>query len=119
MKDFKLKSPERINLIGEHTDYNGGYRQPTTIDVKAQFKLQKNWSLSDCRVYSKNFYSQLTFELDKTEPSENQLKNLILGRVHEIKKMTSEIHGFDYKITSYIPIGSWVSPSLVIRSNVC
>ncbi len=116
--EFVIESPGRINLLGEHIDYNDGYVLPTAINVKAQFKLKKNGSLSDCRVYSKNFDTQLTFELDKVKPSQNQWENYILGVVHEIKIMTSELRGFDCEIVSDIPIGSGVSSSAALECGL-
>ena len=40
--DLIVDSPGRINIIGEHTDYNNGFVLPTAIDKKIQFKFKKN-----------------------------------------------------------------------------
>jgi len=113
-----IESPGRINLLGEHIDYNDGYVLPTAIDMKTQFKLKKNGSDRACRVYSKNFDTQLIFELDKVKPSQKQWENYILGVVHEIKKMTSELRGFDCEVVSDIPIGSGVSSSAALECGL-
>ena len=39
--NLTINSPGRINLIGEHTDYNNGFVLPTAIDKKIQFKFKK------------------------------------------------------------------------------
>lgn len=116
--DLVIESPGRINLIGEHIDYNDGYVLPTAIDMKAKFKLKKNGSDRTCRVFSKNFDTQLIFELDNVKSSQKQWENYILGVVHEIIKMASGLQGFDCEIVSDIPIGSGVSSSAALECGL-
>ena len=50
-----INSPGRVNLIGEHTDYNNGFVMPTAIDKTIQFHLKKNGTTSQCRINSLNY----------------------------------------------------------------
>jgi galactokinase len=53
--EVKVASPGRINLIGEHTDYNNGYVMPAAINKKIYFKFWKNGTENLNRIYSKTF----------------------------------------------------------------
>ncbi|OGS74220.1 MAG: galactokinase [Flavobacteria bacterium RIFCSPLOWO2_12_FULL_35_11] len=113
-----IESPGRINIIGEHTDYNNGFVLPTAIDKKIRFKFKKNDSLNNCSVYSKNFEAGFAINLAHIEPSENQWENYILGVLHEIQKLTDRVRGFDCVLKSDIPIGSGISSSAALECGV-
>lgn len=113
-----IESPGRINIIGEHTDYNNGFVLPTAIDKKIRFKFKKNHSLHNCHVYSKNFEAGFAINLAHIEPSENQWENYILGVLHEIQKLTDKVQGFDCVLKSDIPIGSGISSSAALECGV-
>ena len=72
--DFELiiNSPGRINIIGEHTDYNNCFVLPTAIEKKIRCMLKKNGNGSICSVYSKNFDTRFSFDLNKVEKSKHQ-----------------------------------------------
>jgi galactokinase len=113
-----IESPGRINIIGEHTDYNNGFVLPTAIDKKIRFKFKKNDSLHSCNVYSKNFEAGFAINLAHIEPSENQWENYILGVLHEIQKLTDKVQGFDCVLESDIPIGSGISSSAALECGI-
>lgn len=113
-----IESPGRINIIGEHTDYNNGFVLPTAIDKKIRFKFKKNDSPHNCHVYSKNFEAGFTINLAHIEPSENQWENYILGVLHEIQKLTDKVRGFDCVLKSDIPIGSGISSSAALECGI-
>jgi len=50
---IKVEAPGRVNLIGEHTDYNGGYVLPGAINKKITFEISKS-SSNNCEVFSKS-----------------------------------------------------------------
>lgn len=113
-----IESPGRINIIGEHTDYNNGFVLPTAIDKKIRFKFKKNDSPHNCNVYSKNFEAGFAINLAHIEPSENQWENYILGVLHEIQKLTDRVRGFDCVLKSDIPIGSGISSSAALECGI-
>lgn len=116
--DVVVNSPGRINIIGEHTDYNNGFVLPTAIDKKIQFKFRKNGSPSQCHVYSTNFDTGFSFDLNTVQPSEHQWENYILGVIHEIQQATDKLEGFDCVLESDIPIGSGVSSSAAMECGL-
>ena len=113
--DLIVESPGRINIIGEHTDYNNGYVLPTAIDKKIIFKFKLNGSKNICNVHSANFNTKFSFDLNNVAPSEEQWENYILGVISEIQKKGKTLFGFDCILESNIPIGSGVSSSAALE----
>ena len=116
--NLTINSPGRINLIGEHTDYNNGFVLPTAIDKKIQFKFKKNGTPTTCNVYSKNFDTSFTFDLNAIQPSEQQWENYILGVIFEIQQLSDKLQGFDCMFTSDIPVGSGISSSAALECGL-
>ena len=116
--DIIVDSPGRINIIGEHTDYNNGFVLPTAIDKKIQFKLRKNKTSKTCNIYSANFNSSFSFELDKVKKSQHQWENYLLGVIYEIQQLSDKLEGFDCVLDSDIPIGSGVSSSAALECGL-
>lgn len=116
--DLIIESPGRINLIGEHTDYNMGFVLPTAIDKKITFKFKKNGSPQSCQVYSKDFDKSLAFDLGKIAPSKTEWENYVLGVIFEIQKRTDKLRGFDCIMESTVPPGSGVSSSAALECGM-
>lgn len=116
--ELVIESPGRINIIGEHVDYNDGFVLPTAFDRKIRFSFKKNTEPKLCRVYSKNFNVGFSFECDKVSKSSQQWENYILGVIDEINLLTNKLEGFDCNIDSNIPIGSGVSSSAALECGL-
>ncbi|MET2985628.1 galactokinase [Aureibaculum conchae] len=116
--DLIIDSPGRINIIGEHTDYNYGFVLPTAIDKKIQFKFNKNGSQNTCNIHSNNFNVGFTFELDAVSKSDKQWENYILGVIHELQQLSDKLKGFDCVLDSDIPVGSGVSSSAALECGL-
>ena len=93
--ELTVESPGRINLIGEHTDYNMGYVLPTAIEKKIIFKFRQNDSPNICRVYSKTYDTGFEFDLNNIAQSQVEWENYILGTLNEISKRRDKLRGFD------------------------
>lgn len=113
--ELVVESPGRINLIGEHTDYNLGYVLPTAIDKKIIFRFQRNTTASQCHVYTMGFNKGVAFDLQTIAKSEVEWENYILGVIHEISKRASGLKGFDCTIESFMPSGSGISSSAALE----
>jgi len=116
--ELTADSAGRINIIGEHTDYNMGYVLPTAIEKKIIFNFQKNGSDSICHVYSKGYDKGFELSLDKIEKSKVAWENYILGVLNEISKRTDKLRGFDCTLESHVPIGSGVSSSAALECGL-
>jgi len=113
-----IESPGRINIIGEHTDYNNGFVLPTAIDKKIHFKFRKNNSKGTCNVASSNFKTSFSFNLDNTNKTDQQWENYILGVVNGIQQLSDKLEGFDCILNSDIPIGSGLSSSAALECGL-
>jgi len=102
-------SPGRINLIGEHTDYNGGYVLPCAINlsVNLYFEIQNEKSY-----VSTDIGYSMSFNVDELSmKSDNQWENYVIGVVRELKKIKSRLKNFYCKIESTLPSGAGISSS--------
>lgn len=113
-----VESPGRINLIGEHTDYNHGFVMPTAIDKKIYFELRKNDTPASCFIYSETFNSRLNFDLKTIEKSSSTWENYILGVVNELQKRGKKLEGFDCFIKSELSIGAGISSSAALECGL-
>ncbi|MEC7264401.1 MAG: galactokinase [Bacteroidota bacterium] len=116
--DLVVTSPGRINLIGEHTDYNDGFVLPAAIDKAIILKLGKNGTKSDCRIHSQGFGDIVHIDLASISKSNNDWENYILGVLHELMLLTDKLRGFDCTIESHLPIGSGVSSSAALECGL-
>ncbi len=115
--DLKVTSPGRINLIGEHTDYNNGFVLPTAIDKHIVFQFQKNGT-DICNVYSATFDKMLQFNINEVKQSDKEWENYILGVVNQIQLKGKIVGGFNCIIESYLPMGSGISSSAALECGL-
>ncbi|MGB7843033.1 MAG: galactokinase [Salinimicrobium sp.] len=116
--ELGISSPGRINMIGEHTDYNNGFVLPTAIDRTIELNFAPNSSDFECNVYSKTYNKHFSFDLRKISRSEKAWENYILGVVVEIQKRGKSLKGFDCVITSDLPVGAGVSSSAALECGM-
>lgn len=117
--DFILiKSPGRVNLIGEHTDYNEGFVLPAAVDRNIILAMAPNNS-TEARFYAvdKREYFQANIS-DQIEKSEKGWANYLLGVADQLKKHGYQISGFDCVFGGDVPIGSGMSSSAALEGGV-
>ena len=113
-----VESPGRINLIGEHTDYNEGFVMPTAIDKKIILRFQKNNTENFCRIYSETFHKGFEFHLDKKFAKGSGWENYILGVVKELQDQGAKLEGFNCIIESRLPVGAGISSSAALECGI-
>lgn len=111
-------SPGRVNLIGEHLDYNGGHVLPCAIDMGNIIALRRR---EDTQVFafSKNFESQGIYQTDVENPGEikdSLWVNFLLGSLKVLDKKPEK--GFDIYLKGNLPNGSGLSSSASITCGM-
>ncbi|KFF07739.1 galactokinase [Flavobacterium hydatis] len=111
-------SPGRINIIGEHIDYNDGYVLPAAIDKIICFAFEKNNSKKS-RIFAIDLNDE--FEVDLTK--EIQLSNVvwtnyILGVIKQLQDNGFSFEGFNCVFSSNIPVGSGLSSSAALECGM-
>lgn len=110
-------SPGRVNIIGEHTDYNDGFVLPAAID-KAVYVTAAANNDNTIKLYAAEF--EQGFETDSAiiKPSDLQWPNYVLGIVDQLQKKGYTIGGFSMYIDGDIPIGAGMSSSAAVECAV-
>ncbi|WP_431295067.1 galactokinase [Pedobacter sp. P26] len=108
-------TPGRVNLIGEHIDYNGGLVMPCAITLGTWLALAPN-NDNKFRFKSLNFEMETTVESNVlNEKDGSQWTNYPVGVINEMIKDGKEITGLDFLFYGNIPIGSGLSSSASIE----
>lgn len=107
-------SPGRINLIGEHTDYNGGFVLPGAIDKAMYCIIKPNGTEDRIRAYAMDLSEMDEFGLDDI-PIKGWGK-YIYGMCHEMMKRGATIKGFDTVFAGDVPLGAGMSSSAALES---
>ena len=111
-------SPGRINIIGEHTDYNGGFVFPAAVNKGIAAAIQKSDTVYSTAI-AMDLNSTIEFELDKLKPSkEESWKNYVFGVVAEIQNRNKIIGDFNIVFKGNIPAGAGMSSSAALENSV-
>ncbi len=109
--DLVSLAPGRVNLIGEHTDYNEGFVLPVAIDRYTEIALRRRRDMS-VRIYSSAFDESFSVELPLRHPRpQGRWHDYLLGILLEFGKFLDFPHGFDAAIVSHVPLGAGLSSS--------
>jgi galactokinase len=116
-----VASPGRINLIGEHLDYNGGLVLPAAIN-RLLFSIVAKRADNNIHLYSvdNDQYFELTrsHTTDQLNSSNLGWPDFVIGVVDQLAKAGKEVGGFDMAITGNIPTGAGVSSSAAFECSV-
>ncbi len=112
-----VRSPGRVNLIGEHTDYNNGFVLPAAINKEMIFAVAPN-ELPRCRIYSYDMRESVDFDPTAFQPSKHTWVNYILGVVDQLQKQGLTVQGFDCVFGGDIPKGAGMSSSAALECGL-
>lgn len=105
-------SPGRINLIGEHVDYNDGWVMPAAIDKAIYVAIGRAADISS--VYAEDIQSQISFDAAALKPSQRSWENYILGVVSGLQEKCGFRQNFNAVFSGDLPIGSGLSSSAAL-----
>lgn len=108
-------SAGRINLIGEHTDYNGGFVFPGAIDKVIMAEIKPNGT-DRCRVYSVDIDDYVEFGLNEEDAPKQSWARYVFGICREIIKRGGTVRGFDAVFAGNVPLGAGLSSSAALES---
>jgi galactokinase len=111
-------SPGRINIIGEHTDYNDGFVFPAAVDKGIVAALQKSdYNISTAYAVDKNETIQFSLNTLKPKP-QGCWENYVLGVVSEIQNRSKIVGNFNIAFGGDIPGGAGMSSSAALENSV-
>ena len=109
-------SPGRINLIGEHTDYNGGFVFPGAVDKGIVAAIKPNGT-DKIHAYSLDLQESPDFGLVEEEAPQQAWARYIFGVVREMSKRGVKVGGFDTVFAGDVPLGAGMSSSAALEST--
>ena len=110
-----FRAPGRVNLIGEHTDYNDGFVMPVAIDFSCYSAIRSR-SDRTLSVYSQQFQENIEFNLDRlVGPPKKHWTDYVRGVAAVLRDEGYPLKGADLLIDGQVPIGSGLSSSASIE----
>lgn len=109
-------SPGRINLIGEHTDYNGGFVFPGAVQQSIIAEIRPNGT-RNVRAYSINLKDYVEFSLDDDKGPTSTHFRFIYGVCREMMKLGVPVDGFNTAFAGDVPLGAGMSSSAALEST--
>jgi galactokinase len=109
-----VRSPGRVNLIGEHTDYNEGFVLPASVD-KAMIFVVSPRTDGLCYFYATDLRDEFSVSISAIQRTPKGWPNYLLGVIEEIKKLGFEVPGCDVVFGGDIPIGAGMSSSAAVE----
>src|SRR5205085_6282070 len=116
VKPLVVRSPGRVNIIGEHTDYNNGYVLPAAID-KAIYVAVGSRNDDLISLYSEEFHEPFEIKMNELRPTGKIWPNYIMGVADQLKKRNYPVKGFNLVIGGDVPIGSGMSSSAAVECS--
>jgi galactokinase len=114
--DFIARAPGRVNLIGEHTDYNDGFVLPMAIDhaIWIAFRPRDD---STVRLFSSDFGTDSVFDLHSLTPGKGWAE-YAKGMAYELLQTGYNLRGFDAAIAGNVPRGAGLSSSAALELGI-
>jgi galactokinase len=116
-KPLIIRSPGRVNLIGEHTDYNMGFVLPGAIDKAIYFAIYPR-NDEKCNILAVDLNDYYEFNVNRIQHSEKGWPNYLMGIVDQFSKEGFIITGFDCAFGGDIPLGAGLSSSAAVGAGL-
>lgn len=114
---FIFRSPGRINILGEHTDYNEGFVLPAAIDKNIYVAISTRTD-EQVNLFACDFNEDFKTDIRNIKKASAQWPNYILGVVDQLQKSGHTLTGFNLVIDGDIPIGAGLSSSAAVECAV-
>lgn len=108
------RAPGRVNLIGDHTDYNDGFVLPMTLE-QAVYVVLRPRSDGQVRLYSVQFEEEVTDEIDALSVSGSDWNHYVEGVAELLRKRNGVATGFDGVVYGSVPVGAGLSSSAALE----
>ena len=116
--EYIFLSPGRINIIGEHVDYNDGFVLPAAINKYICFAIAKNEKTTGT-IIAKDLNESYAFDWNADlKPVDKMWVNYILGVLQQLKAKGFSMQGFDMVFSSTIPMGAGLSSSAALECGI-
>ena len=109
-------SPGRINLIGEHTDYNGGFVFPGAVDCGIMAEMRPNDTEDTVMAYAIDLKDRVDFKLSDPNGPKTSWARYIYGIAKEMQKLGVPVKGFNIAFAGDVPLGAGMSSSAAMES---
>ncbi|MGC4102601.1 galactokinase [Ferruginibacter sp.] len=113
-KPMIVRSPGRVNIIGEHTDYNDGFVLPAAIDKAAYVAITKR-NDDQVHLFATDFNEWYQTSLGNIAKSNKHWPDYILGIVDQLQQTNATLQGFNLLVAADIPIGAGLSSSAALE----
>ncbi len=116
--EIVASAPGRVNIIGEHTDYNDGYVLPAAIHLRNYFLASRRPD-DEVHIWAKNFSEMDSFSIDRLEPSKSKRwANYIRGIFWVLKDEGATLGGIDSLVWGDVPLEAGLSSSAALEISV-
>ncbi|HVF96093.1 MAG TPA: galactokinase family protein, partial [Flavisolibacter sp.] len=112
-----FRSPGRVNIIGEHTDYNNGFVLPAAVDKAVYVGISPRQD-EQIILYSEEFSEEHRAEVATVTSTDKQWPNYVLGVVDQLNKRGYKIKGFNLNLDGDVPVGAGLSSSAAVECAV-
>lgn len=112
-----VRSPGRVNLIGEHTDYNEGFVLPAATDKAVVFAISPRAD-TGCRIVSLDFGQEVRFDIQDLGRSPLRWPDYLVGVIDQLARGGYPIRGFQCVFGGDIPIGAGMSSSAAVEGGL-
>ena len=114
---WTVRAPGRVNLIGEHIDYNDGFVLPMAISLETVLRVRPRPDRT-VRIFAREFNQTVEFSLDSMQ-KQNGWIDYVQGVARELAGASVPLHGFEGVIESTVPIASGLSSSAALEVAAC